>query len=147
MRQSRFLDQERRLAVERRIKYKGTARIRLDVLHFQWNEPRELNQKNLERLKKCFRTEGCRRLELENHIPATIKESQLDEVIVASGISADALLSNLNNDYPELKFPADYQLECLHGRHRVQAGRETLPSRDKWWTVDLYLEGMSISNE
>jgi hypothetical protein len=146
MRQSRLLDQERRLAVERRIKYKGTARIRLDVLHFQWNEPRELNQKNLERLKKCFRTEGCRRLELENHIPATIKESQLDEVIVASGISADALLSNLN-DYPELKFPADYQLECLHGRHRVQAGRETLPSRDKWWTVDFYLEGMSISNE
>jgi hypothetical protein len=69
------------------------------------------------------------------------------EQIVASGISADALLSNLSDDYPELKFPVGFQLECLHGRHRLQARRETLPSRDKWWTVDLYLEGMSISNE
>lgn len=28
----------------------------------------------------------------------------------------------------ELKFPVDFQRECLHGR-RVQAGRRTLPSR------------------
>jgi hypothetical protein len=147
MRQARFLDQEKRLAAERQIKYKGTARIRLEVLHFQWNEPRELNQKNLERLKKCFQTEGCHRLEWENHIPAIIDESQLDDAMVASDISAERLLSNLSDDYPELKFPAGYQLECLHGRHRVQAGRETLPPRDKWWTVDLYLKGMSISND
>ena len=131
MRPSRFLDQEKRLATEKRIKYKSTARIRLEVLHFQWNEPRELNQNNLERLKKCFRTEGCRRLEWENHIPAIIEGSQLDDAIVDSDISADRLLSNLSDNYPELKFPAGYQLECLHGRHRVQAERETLPSRDK----------------
>ena len=99
------------------------------------------------RLKKCFQTEGCHRLEWENHIPAIIEESQLDDAIVASNISPNRLQSNLGDDYPELKFPAGYQLECLHGRHYVQAGRETLPLRDKWWTVDLYLKGMSILND
>jgi len=147
MRQSQFLEQERRLAEEKRIKYKGTARIRLDVLHFQWNKPRELNQKNLERLKSCFQTEGCRRLELENHVPAIIDQLQLDDAMQASNISASAMMTNQTNDYPELNFPAGYQLKCLHGRHRVQAGREFLPPRDKWWTVDLYLAGMSTSDE
>ncbi len=33
---------------------RGTARVGLEVLHFTWNEPREPNQKNLDKLKKCF---------------------------------------------------------------------------------------------
>jgi hypothetical protein len=40
---------------------------------------------------------------------------------------------------------AGYQLECLHGRHRIQAGREFLSPRNKWWAVDLYLAGIEIS--
>jgi hypothetical protein len=49
---SRFADREERLAAEGREKYLGTARIRLEVLHFPWNQPRELNQEALDRLKK-----------------------------------------------------------------------------------------------
>jgi hypothetical protein len=52
------------------------------------------------------------------------------------------LLSNPRDRYPELVFPGGYQLECLHGRHRIQAGREFLSPRDKWWAVDLYLAGI-----
>jgi hypothetical protein len=51
---SRFVDREKRLAREGRLKYRGIARIRLKVLYFPWNEPREPNQKSLKRLKKCF---------------------------------------------------------------------------------------------
>lgn len=57
------------------------------------------------------------RIELKNHISVIIKELQLDNAIVASDISADMLLSNLSDNYSELKFPADYQLKCLHRHH------------------------------
>lgn len=43
--------------------------------------------------------------------------------------------------YPELVFPAGYQVECLHGRHRIQAAKEL--GLD-WWTVDLYLAGRLV---
>ena len=52
---SRFADREERLATEGREKYQGTARIKLEVLHFPQNEPRELDRKNVERLKGYFK--------------------------------------------------------------------------------------------
>ena len=63
----------------------------------------------------------------------------------ASEVSAEHLLSNPDNDPPALRLPARHQLTCLHGRHRIQAARETLPPTEAWWTVDLYLAGISIS--
>ena len=96
----------------------------------------------MEYLKQCFKKEGCRPLEVPHHIPALIDQERLDAAILASGISAKDLLSNPRDRYPELVFPGGYQLECLHGRHRIQAGREFLLPRDKWWAVDLYLAGM-----
>ena len=58
MRPSRFREQELRVEAERFVKYRGTVRVRLEVLHFQWNEPRELSRKNVERLKEIFRTDN-----------------------------------------------------------------------------------------
>ena len=144
MHRSRFSEQELRLEAERSVKYRGTARVRFEVLHFQWNEPRELSRKNVERLKEVFRTDKIRRLEPRNHIPAVVDQSDLDDAIQASEISAESLLSNPDNDPPVLRFPTRHHLTCLHGRHRIQAARETLPPTDAWWTVDLYLAGMSI---
>jgi hypothetical protein len=144
MSRSRFSEQELRLEAERCVKYRGTARVRLEVLHFQWNESRELSRKNVERLKEVFQTDKIRRLEPRNHIPAVVDQSDLDDAIQASEISAESLLSNPNNNPPVLIFPAHHRLTCLHGRHRIQAARETLPPTDAWWTVDLYLAGMSI---
>ena len=45
---------------------------------------------------------------------------------------------------PELVFPSGGPLKCLqaHGRHRIQAGKEILPARDKWWTVNPYFTGI-----
>lgn len=117
--------------------------LRLEVLYFQWNELRELSRKNVERLKEVFRTDNIRRLEPRNHIPAVVDQVDLDDAIQASEISAESLLSNPDNDPPVLTFPARHRLTCLHGRHRIQAAREILPPTDAWWTVDLYLAGMS----
>lgn len=140
---SRFADREERLATEGRLKYRGTARIGLEILHFPWSEPREPNQKSLEKLKKCFEKGQCDRL-TQNHIPAVIDQSQLDDVLDASQVSAARLLTNTDSPRPELRFPAGYQLRCLHGRHRVLAAREVLPPQERWWTVDIYLAGMHI---
>ena len=144
MLQSRISLQDQELATERQLKYRGVARIRLESLHFPCDAARELNLKNVERLKKCFRTEGCRRLELENHIPATIDESRLREALSESAVGAGGLLTNHQEGYPELKFPPGYRLACLHGQHRIQAAREVLSQRNAWWAVDLYLTGRRV---
>jgi hypothetical protein len=150
MRRSQFLEQELRLEAERFIKYRGIARVWLEVLDFKWNEPRELSRKNVERMKVIFgddkrRYGNIRRLDPRNHIPAVVEQSDLDDAILASKVSAERLLSNPDNNPPFLKFAAGYRLTCLHGRHRIQAARETLPPTDAWWTVDLYLASRSIS--
>ena len=138
-------DEESKIEAEKHIKYKGTARIRLKWLHFQWNQPRELDSKNVERLKADFRKD-CRRLEESNHIPAVIDQPSLDAAEERSGVSARQLGKYPQGGYPELVFPAGYQVECLHGRHRIQAAKEL--GLD-WWTVDLYLAGrlvLSVDN-
>ena len=84
---TRIRDEESKIDTEERIKYKGTARIRLKWLHFQWNQPRELDSKNVERLKADFRKD-CRRLEENNHIPA---QQSLDAAEERSRVSARQL--------------------------------------------------------
>ena len=139
---SAFSVRECKLQAERCVKYKGTARIRLEHMHFEWNETRELNRKNVERLKDVFRTENTRRLEPRNHIPAVVDQAELDIALQISKFSAETLLSNPDAEPPALRFPKHHRITCLHGRHRVQAAQETLPPTDAWWVVDFYLKGV-----
>ncbi|ELR09839.1 hypothetical protein GMDG_04322, partial [Pseudogymnoascus destructans 20631-21] len=61
------------------------------------------------------------------------------------GRTADDLLTNDEvPDYPLLEFPTGFHLECLHGRHRIEAGREFLHPGDDWWTADLYLSDLNV---
>ena len=141
-RQARVQREDERLQAERRVKFKGTARVKLESLYFPKISTHELDVKHVKTLKEQFRTNGCRRLEVQNHIPAVIDQQQLDTALVESRVSAAELLSS--PEYKDLEFPAG-ALECLHGRHRVQAGREFLPLRDQWWTVNIYLAGIFTS--
>ncbi|KAI9765977.1 MAG: hypothetical protein M1840_006984 [Geoglossum simile] len=97
----------------------------------------------MESLKKNFRTQGILRLEPKHHILAVIDEQDLDRAVKSSGTTHQALLKSPQKKPPELIFPSDYRLKCLYGQYRIQAARETLPPQDKWWTVDIYLKGMS----
>lgn len=108
------------------VKYRGTAQVRLERLQFK--ESRELDKKNLERLKANFRKD-CRRLDRCNHILALIDQQLLDVAIRALGISAEMLMNN--QGFPELNLPAGYNLECLNGWHRIQAEKETFSGRDQ----------------
>ncbi len=146
MRQARAQEEEVRFEAEKRFKFKETARIRLEQLHFPWNNAKELNEKNVDRLKAIFQQHGCRRLEVQHHVLAIIDEGRLDAAIATAGNSPRTLASPPTAVvYPELVFPNGYQPECLHGQHRIQAGKEFPSARDKRWTVDLYLSGTTES--
>ena len=142
MQRTLFTQTELRLATERRLKYQGVAKISLDQLHFDPNSSRELDSKNLERLNRIFRKEGCRRLIIENHVPAIVSWRHVETSLRRAKVSARALLTSIPEQYPHLKFEAG-QVQCLHGLHRIKVGGELLPPSDRWWTVDLYLDGMN----
>ncbi|KAB8212622.1 hypothetical protein BDV33DRAFT_211173 [Aspergillus novoparasiticus] len=60
-------DTERRLTVERLLKYQGTAKIDLNQISLQPLISREIDQKNVERLRDIFAKDGCQRLDIRNH--------------------------------------------------------------------------------
>ncbi len=133
MRRAPVSEAESRVEADKHIKYKGTARVRLKSLCFRPNGPHERDRENIERLKSIFREE-CLRLDASNHVPAVIEEQALLAAIRLSGITAGQLTEYSPGGYPELVFPAGYQLECLHGQDRIQAAKEL---RLGWWAVDL----------
>jgi tagatose-1,6-bisphosphate aldolase len=70
--QAQVEQEDIRLEAERRVKYRGTARIKLKLLYFRPDESRELDKGHVEYLKQCFKKEGCRPLEVSHHILAEI---------------------------------------------------------------------------
>ena len=112
-------DQEENLERERRIKYKGSARIRLEHFDFSKDEPGVLDKSVVKNLVSIFEGKGCLHQDSRYHVPAVIDREQLDLAIHSSGISSGLLLGNVQTEAPELRFPSDFRLECLHGRHRV----------------------------
>ncbi|KAK5111090.1 hypothetical protein LTR85_012265 [Meristemomyces frigidus] len=103
----------------------GIGRVKLSQLRF---EPgvRDTDEKNVERLRLVFHTEGCHREDPTNFIPALVSKDDLGPAWVGSDKPQD------------LQLPAGQALHCLHGKHRVLAARRILRANDQWWTVTLY---------
>jgi len=137
--------QDSLLEAERRLMYQETARISLDVLQFGRDQPRELDPDHVEILTECFRNEDCQRLPVRNHVPALISQQQLANAMRHSGVFTEQLLAGHLSGYSMLKVPTSCHLECLHGRHRIEAAREFLLPTDRWWTVDLYLPKLNTN--
>jgi hypothetical protein len=135
-----FTQVETRLASERHLKYQGTAKVGLDEITFHPTSTTKVDEAKLERLRRIFRKEGCRRLDVRNHATAVVSKTHLDRALGDAHVSASALLTNPPSSFPTLRFGVG-QLQCLHGQHRIRIGRELLPPGDRWWSVDIYLEG------
>lgn len=144
MNQIQVNDAERRIEVEKSSKFRGRAQVPLEFLYFSVRCPRDLDRSNVERLKAVYLREGVNRLKPENHVPAIISKADLKSAIKHSGTSLSDLLNRLQENLPRLKFPPNFRLQCLHGKHRIQAAKESarLKGEEKWWTVTFYLEGM-----
>ena len=132
------MEKDLELESEKIAKYVGTARVQLQWLSFQDSE---VNAKHVQALKQSFELD-CRRLDVRNRIPAVIEQQDLEFAVRLSGVSQGELTGKPQHDIPELWFWAGYRLNCLHGRHRVQAAKLTKSSSSKWWAVDLYLAGI-----
>jgi hypothetical protein len=136
-----FTQRETELATERRLKFQGTAKVDLDQIHFDSQPNRQLDQKNIDRLSRIFREEGCQNRTLAHHVPAIVSRHHLDAALQKANVSARALLTNPASEMPRLRFPPA-QLQGLHGRHRITAGLDVLLPGHRWWAVDIYLAGI-----
>ncbi|KIV81283.1 hypothetical protein PV11_03480 [Exophiala sideris] len=139
MRTSRARLEDAKFETERRRQHRGTARISLDILKFQLEAHEQLNRENVERLKGIYRREGYRPQFINNRILVEIDETCFEAALTLSGVAATELLTSQREAYPELRLPAGTEITCLHGKHRIQAAREFLSPRDKWWIADVYL--------
>lgn len=138
-----FRVEARLIGTEKSLRYIGTASVRLNQLNFPDSE--RPNQKNVERLVKLFRSlRACSPAEKINRIPAVICDSYLQDALTLSKLSREALLPG-DSDVARLDFPSGFQLECLRGKDRVQAARESLCSPDPRWVVDLFAAGQFLA--
>jgi hypothetical protein len=138
-----YTDHELRVTTERNRKYRGTARINLKHIFPHPSICRSLDPRNVDRLCEIFSKEGCRRLEVANHVTAVVSNDNLNAALQKAEVSAALLMSGTSDQYPHLPFSSG-QVKCLHGQHRLKAGEEFLSECDQWWTVDLYLDGSCI---
>lgn len=142
MSQHTFTRPEVLVANERHLKYQGVAKVDVNQINFTQHET-SLDTRKAERLRKIFLKEGCHRLDVRNHIPCTISSQHLDTSLERAGVTRAALLTDNVEKLPFLQFSHN-ELLGLHGRHRIEVARELLPPSDRWWTVDVYLDGRSV---
>ncbi|KIW36055.1 uncharacterized protein PV06_11635 [Exophiala oligosperma] len=137
------LDQEARIEEERKQRFYGSARVDLDALTFDTSPACQVHEPNIERLVSAFQRAGCLRLHPQYHVPAIVVKGELDTAIANAASSQDALLHHDPSKWPTLIFPDTLRIQCLHGRHRVEAGRRYLSVNDRWWVVDFYAPDLS----
>ncbi|KAJ5346216.1 hypothetical protein N7452_004220 [Penicillium brevicompactum] len=142
MAESKYPDPELRILTERCRTYQGTAKVNISQITPHPSTSQHMNIKNVERLCEIFDKEGCRRLDIYNHVSAVVSRQHLHEALQAGRVDAADLMTDQPNRYPHIHFSAG-SIQCLHGQHRLKAGEHYLPLIDQWWTVDLYSDDIS----
>jgi hypothetical protein len=143
-----FTTVNRRIEEERRIKYRGTASLRLTSLRYQDQEYKHnVNPKtkkaNVDKISRMFQQEhGCRKEDKRHHVKALISQQELEAAILRALIPSERLMAN-DVPYPELEFPPGVKIECLEGHDLLVAADRKLQGAKKRWIVDLYLDGAS----
>lgn len=140
-----YTDPEQQILTERCLKYQGSAKININQMVPHPAVSQHIDTKNVERLREIFDKEGCRRLDIYNHVSAVVSRQHLREALQAAGVNTTDLLTDQPSRFPHLHFSIA-SIKCLHGQHRLKAAEHYLPSFDQWWTVDLYLDGKHESH-
>ena len=129
MQRTQVQDQEESLQREKRIKYKGSARIRLEHINFSKDELEVLDKFIVKNLILIFEEKDCFQQDSRHHVLVVIDREQLNLALHTSEISFNLLLDNAQTEWSELRFSFDFRLECLHDRHQVQTEREMISSQ------------------
>ena len=128
------------LVAEKERVFCGSVKVPISKLTAEnmMTNPRQLDPKNVARLRNIFLLEGCHRLDPQNHVPVLIDQATLDQALRKSDVTRISLKSF---DEPKL-LSLDREIVYLHGRHRLEAAKDVLKTDDKWWVVDVYLKGI-----
>ena len=126
----------------------GCARIPLQALRFPQRivvpegsiqlRPRDPN--NVTRLEGIFALQRLNREE-ERHFVKAIAPRALSQAyeqrLPQVGSFPLPFLAGLGTEI---------QVDCLHGRHRIEAAKQYLEAADQWWPVELFSEGRLRAN-
>jgi hypothetical protein len=99
-----------------------------------------IDEKNVARLQEIYRLEGCKRDNPENNVPVLVAENVLSATLHHSGLTVEDL--HKVGQPPQLNLAGSTKLKCLHGRHRLEAAQRYLKrTENKWWIVDIFIDG------
>lgn len=129
------------LILEKKRHFLGTARVPIDKLSFEGSSARVLDEKNVERLVSIYKLTACQQLKPSNHIPGILPPEAFSRFVGSIATVQNPLRSDEPSGWPMLIVSEEQQIQCLHGRHRVEAARRCLGRRDQWWVVDFYSTG------
>ncbi|KAH2152563.1 hypothetical protein V6Z77_007134 [Aspergillus fumigatus] len=132
------------LATERHHAFLGTAKVQLR--HIDIGPKGRLDRARVRRLRRVFRVNGIYPLQRENHVEVVICQSDLEQTLDQNGLTLQEFRAKDPDSYPTLDFTGR-PLRCLHGKHRIQAARDVLPSFRRWWIADFYTEGSPYASQ
>lgn len=115
--------------------FRGYAKVELEDLVFQ-QTVRTFDKKNVKRLVRIFKLEGCMREEVGNEIAAMINSTDLQTALSQSDVTQEQLFSL--SETPRLLLPQNCHIVCLYGQHRIEAAKKTLEPENQWWRITLY---------
>ena len=124
--------------------FKGYARVCLDVLEFKEAASaghRPVSEKNVARLVRIFQIEGCQRADLQNFIKVTVSQ---DDLTSAQSIAPDSVLQHIPARWEDVALFPISSARGFTGLHRTLAAAQYLAPNDKWWVVELYLQGQTL---
>lgn len=116
----------------------GSAKVDIDSFRFDPHLPRDKHSQNSERLLSAYELVGCSQLDPSNHIPAVIDDAEFEQALSSATSTRDMALARDHSKWPVLKFSGDLSVECLRGKHRIDAARVYLRPGLRWWVVDFY---------
>lgn len=139
---------DHQLEHEKHAKYRGSFNIRIDCINYKNTLiiGGKSQQKENQSLERLLEEENCsRRDNARYHAMALISPSILAESLRISGLD-ESNLKFTSAPYPRLELPDGIKLDCLHGSGRLAAANRLLSGPDKWWVIDLLLDGMFSIN-
>ncbi|OQD96013.1 hypothetical protein PENSOL_c017G09407 [Penicillium solitum] len=77
MDESMYTDPELQILTERCRTYQGTAKVNITQITPYPSVSQYTNTKNMERLCEIFDKEGCRRLDIYNHVSAVVSQHRV----------------------------------------------------------------------
>jgi hypothetical protein len=132
----------------------GYARIELERLDFSSalrKEHREESKKARARLLKVFELEGCRRLDPQNFIDATINQETFVAALNDAGLSRDNFdkicVAARTDPSCIIQLSLKCAIQCLNGLQRIRAAATFLDNNDKWWIVNLHEETSKLKTK